>query len=451
MRVVAQAVLGGLVAEQGVEHVGARAQARAQRLGGGPRRPARGPRGPGREQARERLLQRGRLVAVGQLHLDGGDLLGEQAPEGRRAAHVELGDDALLGLAELVRAVAAQRAQVVAAEVEPLGGEQLLGPLVRQQVPLELEEQQLRLDRRAQLARLLDQGAARRVGRVEGEPEHRVRARPAGEIVDRAQLVHGVGEAGGVELGHAAAVALGEGGGALARLDQQLLDPGRRRGSRRAARGPRRRPAGRDRSVVLITPRLVCRRSMVSPTPLEEAPAVARGRAAPAAQARGPARAGRLQVARRAAGARVLPRAGSRRGGHRLHRQPRRGHRVGGRADRRARGGVPARGGERHEARAARGPRRRGAPGRGRRGRGQGPRARLRGRAAGCPSSRTAPSRRSSRATRRSGARSSSSSASGPACTPVPVGNGALLIGVARGLGGGAVGRGVEGGARSWP
>ena len=123
-----------------------------------------------------------------------------------------------------MRAVAAQRAQVVAAEVELAGRQKLLGPLVGQEVPLELEEQQLRLDRRAELLRLLHQGAPRRVAGVERKGQQRVGTGPAGQVADLGQLVHGVGEPGGIELGHLAAVALGEGHGALARLVQQGLD-----------------------------------------------------------------------------------------------------------------------------------------------------------------------------------------------------------------------------------
>ena len=57
---------------------------------------------------------------------------------------------------------------------------------------------------------------------------------------------------------------------------------------------------------------------------------------------------------------------------------------------------------------------------------------RPRRRGAACRSSRTAPSRRSTRATRRSGMSSSTSSASTPAAVVVPVGNGALLGGIGR-------------------
>ena len=199
-------------------------------------------------EAAERLLERGALLQVGQRHVDRRDLLGEQAAERRRAGHVELRDHALLGLAQLVRAVAAQRAQVVAAEVEPIRLEQPLGALVRQLVPLELEEEQLGLDRGAQLARLLHEGAAGGIGGVEREVEHRVRGRAAADVVDLGQLAHRLGELVRVELAEPAAVALGEGGGAVARLGEELLDAVGARGRRRAARGPRWRIRGRGRS-----------------------------------------------------------------------------------------------------------------------------------------------------------------------------------------------------------
>ena len=67
--------------------------------------------------------------------------------------------------------------------------------------------------------------AAPGICRVEREAEHRVRARPAGEVVDRAQLVHGLGEALRVELGQLALVELSERLGAVARLGEHLLDP----------------------------------------------------------------------------------------------------------------------------------------------------------------------------------------------------------------------------------
>ncbi len=58
-------------------------------------------------QAAERLHQLQRLVGVGQVDGDRRGLLGEQAHEGAGAGYRRLGEDPLLGLGELVRAVAA--------------------------------------------------------------------------------------------------------------------------------------------------------------------------------------------------------------------------------------------------------------------------------------------------------------------------------------------------------
>ncbi len=122
--------------------------------------------------------------------------------------------------------VAALVAQVVRAEGERGVGEQALGLLVGHLVPLQLEEQQLGLDRRAELARLLQQRAG--LGRlgVDREREHRVRAGASGGVGDRLQLAHRGGEAGGVELGDLAAVGGGERLGALASEAEQLGHPG---------------------------------------------------------------------------------------------------------------------------------------------------------------------------------------------------------------------------------
>ena len=132
---------------------------------------------------------------------------------------------------------------------------------------------------------------------------------------------------------------------------------------------------------------------------------------------------------------------GAERGGHRLDRQPRRGHRVGGRADGPARGRVRARPGAarrswtcsselgaevRHAGR--------------RRGRGQGPRPRARGRARRLPFFEDGAEPAQFDGYAAIGREIVEQLGERPALTVVPVGNGALLIGVARGLGGGAVG-----------
>ena len=121
--------------------------------------------------------------------------------------------------------IAPHRAQMVRAELEVGGGEQLVGTLIGHEVPLELEEEQRGLDRRSLLTGLLHQRAPLGVGRVEREAQHGVGARPSGQVVDGGQLVHGLGEALGAQVRHRAAVALGEGLGALTRVGQHLLDP----------------------------------------------------------------------------------------------------------------------------------------------------------------------------------------------------------------------------------
>ena len=225
VRVVAQPVLDHLVGEQGVEHVRARPQARLERvrdaLGGVAADVA-----VGREQARERDLERHGVGVVLELDRDRRRLLLEQPRPRRAAGERLLGEDLLLGLGEQVRAVAAGRAQVMAREVEPFGGDQLLGPLVLEPGPLELEEQQAGLDAGRALLELLEQGAARRVGGVAGEVQDRVGAGAAEQLLDRLQLVHGGDHPGPVELGDLARVGLGEGVGAPLDLGEDLADGG---------------------------------------------------------------------------------------------------------------------------------------------------------------------------------------------------------------------------------
>ena len=112
-------------------------------------------------------------------------------------------------------AVAAHVAQVMAAEVKALAREQLLGALVGQRRPLQLEEQQRRLDRGLPLLHLLQQRAVRRLGGVGREAQRRVVARPGHEIVDRRQLAHRLAQARAVELAEPARVAGRERLGAL--------------------------------------------------------------------------------------------------------------------------------------------------------------------------------------------------------------------------------------------
>ena len=225
VRVVAQAVVDHLVGEQGVEHVAARAQAGLERRGhalGGVAADV----AVGREQPRERDLERDGLVGVLELDGDAGGLLLEQPRPRRAAGERLLGEDLLLRLGEQVRPVAAGGAQVVAGEVEPVGGQQLLGALVVEGRPLELEEQQRGLDPGRALLQLLEQRAAHGIGGVEREAQHRVGAGAAEQVLDRLELVHGGHEPGTVDLGDLAGVGGGERVGALLRLGHH---PGDRR------------------------------------------------------------------------------------------------------------------------------------------------------------------------------------------------------------------------------
>ena len=138
-----------------------------------------------------------------------------------RPGDVGLGQHPLLRLGQLVRAIAARGAQVMAAELDLVGREQLLGPLVVELVPLELEEEQRGLDLRAALADLLEQGAALGVARVDGEPERRIAAGPADPLEDLLELAHRGHEAVDVQVGDLAAVGLGERLSPLARLVEE--------------------------------------------------------------------------------------------------------------------------------------------------------------------------------------------------------------------------------------
>ena len=142
----------------------------------------------GREQPRQRDLQGDRLLGVVERDGDRRRLLLEQARPRARAGQRLLGEDALLGLGEQVRAVAPRGAQVVAAEVEPVVGEQRLGALVVERRPLELEEDQRGLDLRAALLHELQQRAALRVGGGRREVQHRVGAGATDQLLQRREL-----------------------------------------------------------------------------------------------------------------------------------------------------------------------------------------------------------------------------------------------------------------------
>ena len=112
---------------------------------------------------------------------------------------------------------------MVAARLQALGAEQLLGALVIDRRPLEVEEQELRLDRGGLLVDAREQRAVGGVGGIDREAQLRVGADTADELGDALQLVHRGGQLGAVELGHAARVALGERGGALVGLGQEAV------------------------------------------------------------------------------------------------------------------------------------------------------------------------------------------------------------------------------------
>ena len=131
-----------------------------------------------------------------------------------------------------MRPVTAGAAQVVAAERQAVGrvgirlGEQLVGVGVIERRPLELEEQQLRLDLGGALLDALQQRPAGRIGGVGREPQRGVGAGASDEVVDPLELVHRPLEPGGVELSDLAGVLLGEAGRGGDRLIEHPGDAG---------------------------------------------------------------------------------------------------------------------------------------------------------------------------------------------------------------------------------
>src|SRR3954469_3649492 len=110
--------------------------------------------------------------------------------------------------------------------LEAVARGQLLRALFLERGPLEVEEQQRRLDRRTALLRELQQRAGGRLGRVRGEAQRGVAPGASDELVDRGELLHRLAQARRFELAELARVALGEGLAALQRLAQALLDAG---------------------------------------------------------------------------------------------------------------------------------------------------------------------------------------------------------------------------------
>jgi hypothetical protein len=220
---VAQPVVDGLVGQQRVVDVGARAQPGLQRRG---HRLGRGPPdlAIGREQPAQSGVER-KLLAV-DVDLERRHELLEQAPPGGLAGQRLLGEDLLLGLGEQVGAVAPGRAQVVAREVEPLGRQQLLRAGVVECRPLELEEQELGLELGGPLLHLLQERSAGGVGGVGGELQGGVGAGASELVLDRGELLHGADQARPVELGDLAGMGAREGVRAAGGLVEQPVDPG---------------------------------------------------------------------------------------------------------------------------------------------------------------------------------------------------------------------------------
>ena len=233
-RVMTQSVVDALVGEQRIEQERSRAQPRRERVGHCQRGRAPG-LAVGQRQAAERDVQRDRLaVAVpiplagagrrGQLHLDcRGELLEQPRPRPGTGERL-LGEDLLLGLCQQVVAVAANVAQMVAAELQAVACEQLLHARIVQRGPLQVEEQQRRLDRRAALLGRLQECSVGRVGGVGGETQRSVGSGATDQVVDLRELPHRLAQPVAVELAELAGVALGELLRACQRLGEAALD-----------------------------------------------------------------------------------------------------------------------------------------------------------------------------------------------------------------------------------
>jgi len=109
-----------------------------------------------------------------------------------------------------VLAVASHVSQVMAAEVQPVTPEQLLGALLGERGPLELEEQQRRLDRGLLLLHVLQERPVGRISRVGGEAQGGVIAGASDQLVDLGELAHRLPQAAAVELPQVSGVAVGE-------------------------------------------------------------------------------------------------------------------------------------------------------------------------------------------------------------------------------------------------
>src|SRR5262249_42253168 len=147
-------------------------------------------------QQRERLLlgELAHFAAERHFELQIGHDLIEQAAPCRAAGVVALGEHALLGLGEHVRAVAAQAREEVPPPGEPRRAQQRFHVLRVRGEPLELEEQQRIADLGAALLYVLEQSAVARRLRVGGEQQARERSRARRRLLQRLELVDGARE-----------------------------------------------------------------------------------------------------------------------------------------------------------------------------------------------------------------------------------------------------------------
>ncbi len=215
----AQPVVGGLVREQRVEHERPGAQSRCEPCGhrGGRALAHRAVR---RCEQRQALFEPDGLAV--EVDRDRGRQLVEQARPRARTGDVLLREDLLFRLGEQMRAVAPRGAEVVAYEREPVVGEQLVHPLVRQRGPLQLEEEHPRVDRGAALLDPLHERAELGIRRVHREAQAGVRPGLADQLGERRHLLHDLGQARGVELHDGAAPGLDARGQRVGRVERRI-------------------------------------------------------------------------------------------------------------------------------------------------------------------------------------------------------------------------------------
>ena len=221
-REAAQAILDCALVEDRVEDVAARPQARTERVCDGfghppPLRLLGLPREP-----RDRLVER--LLAAVQRDAELREEVIEEASPRAHARDALLHREPLLGLGEQVRPVAPLRAQDGGVALERLVGEQPLGGLVVHVGPLEVEEEELRVDARVPLPHPLRERAPALVARVGGEAQAGVGLDASRGRPDPLELPHGLVQLGCGELRDPAPVALGEPGRGRCRLVEVFLE-----------------------------------------------------------------------------------------------------------------------------------------------------------------------------------------------------------------------------------